>query len=81
MAERARELHDFLLDFARTNDIPAAQPAANRGGIVIAGWSLGAAWITALLANVASFPIQGDVRLHDYVRRVVLHGTWGTGRC
>ncbi|KAI0755699.1 hypothetical protein C8Q74DRAFT_1305136 [Fomes fomentarius] len=53
MNERARELHDFLVE-----------------GIVIVGWSLGAAWMTALLANVGSFPVS-DIKLSDYVRRVV----------
>ncbi|KAI0755694.1 Alpha/Beta hydrolase protein [Fomes fomentarius] len=70
MNERARELHDFLVEFVRSNKIPVARHEANAGGIVIVGWSLGAAWMTALLANVGSFPV-GDVKLGDYIRRIV----------
>lgn len=74
MRDRAREVYDLLADFVFKNNIPAARPGENAGGIVIAGWSLGASWMTALLANVASFPV-GNVKLASYVRRVVLHGT------
>ena len=75
MDERARELYDFLVDFVRTNKIPVAHPDTNAGGIVIVGWSLATAWMTALLANVASFPV-GDIKLRDYIRCVLLHGTF-----
>ena len=76
MKARARELYDYLVDLVRTQNIPRAQGKA--GGIVLAGWSIGATWITALLAHVAEFPV-GDVRLGEYVRRLVLYGAWRAG--
>ncbi len=71
--ERAREVYTLLVQFVADNDIPPAQPEANEGGIVIVGWSFGTNWMTSLLANVASFPVN-DVELAKYVRRVVFHG-------
>ncbi|TFK94529.1 alpha/beta-hydrolase [Polyporus arcularius HHB13444] len=70
--ERAREVYTLLVQFVADNDIPPAQPEANEGGIVIVGWSFGTNWMTSLLANVASFPVN-DVELAKYVRRVVFH--------
>ena len=76
MKARARELYDYLVDLVQTQNIPRAQ--GKTGGIVVAGWSIGATWITALLAHVAEFPV-GDVRLGEYVRRLVLYGAWRAG--
>ena len=73
MAERAREIYDLLVWFVSEHNIPVARPEANAGGIVIGGWSFATAWMTSLLANVAQFPI-GEVKLSDYVRRVILYG-------
>ncbi|KAI1786412.1 hypothetical protein LXA43DRAFT_898006 [Ganoderma leucocontextum] len=70
MKARAREVYYYLVDLVKTEGIPRAQGKA--GGIVLAGWSLGATWMSALLAHVAEFPV-GDVRLGEYVRRLVLY--------
>ncbi|KAI0365120.1 alpha/beta-hydrolase [Pilatotrama ljubarskyi] len=70
MRDRAREVYNFLADFVRRERIPRAQ--TNAGGLVVVGWSLGSVWITALLANVRLFP-EGDVKLSEYVRRVILY--------
>ncbi len=71
LKERARELHTFLVHFVVENDIPSVD--GNTGGIVLAGWSLGSIWMTALLAHVHTFPVV-DVELGAYMRRIVLHG-------
>ena len=71
MKARAREVYDYLIDLVKTERIPPVQ--GQTGGIVLAGWSLGATWITALLAHVATFPV-GDIRLSEYVRRLVYYG-------
>ncbi|KAI0355227.1 alpha/beta-hydrolase [Trametes cingulata] len=72
MRDRAREVYDFLADFVRRERIP--RPQGNAGGLVVVGWSLGSVWITALLANVRLFP-ETDVKLSEYVRRVILYDT------
>ncbi len=71
MADHGRDVYDFLVDFIRRERIPIAR--GNTGGVVLVGWSLACVWITALLANIASFPV-GDVKVVTYVRRVVLYG-------
>ncbi|KAI0359970.1 hypothetical protein OH77DRAFT_1446728 [Trametes cingulata] len=71
MKARARELYDFLEELVKTNDVRPVDRQSDKGGIIVAGWSLGSTWMTALLAHVASFPV-GDVKLGDYMRRVVL---------
>ncbi|KAI0641978.1 hypothetical protein C8Q79DRAFT_265831 [Trametes meyenii] len=70
MRDRARELYEHLQALVVSRKIPPAQPRS--GGIVLVGWSLSVVWTTAFLCHVASFPI-GEVKLHEYVRRVVLH--------
>ncbi|EJF62062.1 hypothetical protein DICSQDRAFT_59387 [Dichomitus squalens LYAD-421 SS1] len=70
MKERGREVHDLLVHIVSQHKIPVARPENNAGGIVVAGWSFGTTLMSALLANVDSFP-QGDVDLRKYLRRVV----------
>ncbi|KAI0370680.1 hypothetical protein BV20DRAFT_943422 [Pilatotrama ljubarskyi] len=70
MKGRAREVYNLLVELVANEDLPAAQPKENKGGIVVAGWSFGTAWMTALLAHVGSFGVN-DVELSAYVRRVV----------
>ncbi|KAI1782847.1 hypothetical protein LXA43DRAFT_1049174 [Ganoderma leucocontextum] len=74
LRDRAREVFDFLEGLVRRNDIPPAQHEKNTGGIVVAGWSLGALWMTSLLAYAPSFPVN-DVKLSGYVRRVIVFDT------
>ncbi|KAM5540117.1 hypothetical protein V8D89_006257 [Ganoderma adspersum] len=73
MRDRAREVYDLLVHIVREHSIPLAHPQANTGGILVAGWSFGTSLMTALLANMASFPV-GDVDLRKYLRRVVFLG-------
>ena len=68
---RAQEVYDYLIDLVKTEHIPPVQ--GKTGGIILAGWSFGAVWISALLANVATFPV-GEIRLRDYVRQLVYYG-------
>ncbi|EJF62068.1 hypothetical protein DICSQDRAFT_12150, partial [Dichomitus squalens LYAD-421 SS1] len=74
MKGQAREIYDLLIHLVAEHHIPPARPEANTGGIIIGGWSFGASWMTALLANVASFPVH-DIELSRYVRRVVFYDT------
>ena len=64
----ARELHDFLLHLVSAGDIPLKS-------ITLAGWSLGAIWMAALLAHAPSFP-AAEIVLHRYLRRVILYGAF-----
>ncbi len=73
MKERARETYDYLLELVKSGVVTPPNPG-NTGGIILAGWSLGAVWLSALLTHVASFPVS-DVKLGDYVRRIVYYGT------
>ena len=75
MQARARELYDLLMHFVVKHKIPPAHPEKNAGGIVVGGWSFGTAWMTSLLANIASYPAR-EVDLSKYVRRVVFYGQY-----
>ncbi|KAI8974180.1 Alpha/Beta hydrolase protein [Trametes punicea] len=70
MADHAREIHDFLVDYVKRERIPPSQ--GSRGGIVVVGWSYAVGSVTALLAHTESIPIR-DVSLDKYIRRVVCH--------
>ncbi|KAI0833345.1 hypothetical protein BC628DRAFT_1307400 [Trametes gibbosa] len=72
MEHRARELYDLLVQLVQSGDVSKPDRANNKGGIVVAGWSLGGAWMTSLLAHAASFS-GGDTKLRDFLRRVVLY--------
>lgn len=72
MADRAKELHEFLVKFITSEGIPPAD--GNKGGIVLVAWSFGGTWLTAWLANLSKMPVN-DVELGEYVRRTVLYGT------
>lgn len=73
MRDIARELYDFLVQLVKSSNLPPLDRGTNKGGIVVAGWSFGTIWMTALLAHVASFPVD-DVRLSDYMRSVTFLG-------
>jgi hypothetical protein len=67
MRAAARGVHKLLEDFIAEEDPPVA------GGIVLAGWSMCGAWLTALLAHAHAFPVN-EVDVVRYVRRVVTFG-------
>ena len=75
MRERGGEVYDYVLDLVKRDRIPPVHGdgQSTKGGIVIAGWSLGAIWALAFIAHASSFS-DSDVNLSQYVRRVVLHG-------
>ena len=73
MRDRAREVYDLLVHIVRQHEIPLAHPVANVGGAIVGGWSFGVTFVTALLANMVSFPV-GDVDLRKYLCSVVFLG-------
>ena len=74
MKEGAIDVANLLIRFLSDNRVPLPRPQTNSGGIVLVGWSLGTAWLTALLAHAAPSPTD-TVNLTDYVRRIVFFGT------
>ncbi|TCD60458.1 hypothetical protein EIP91_010052 [Steccherinum ochraceum] len=67
---RGRDLHEFLELFIEQERIP--KPNGARGGIILAGWSMGAMFTTALLAYGSSFPV-GKINVATYLRCVLNH--------
>lgn len=65
---RAQELHELLADFIVKENI------TKEGGIILVGWSLGAASVNALLAHAPTFS-TGEVNVASYIKYVVGHGT------
>ncbi|KAI0643306.1 hypothetical protein C8Q79DRAFT_1012603 [Trametes meyenii] len=74
MKDRAREVYNLLAALVNDKHLPIANSQHNEGGIIVAGWSFGSVWATALLAHVSSFT-RADVDLNLYVRRVVVFDT------
>jgi len=63
--ELARELYDFLIHLVSAGDIPLKS-------VTLAGWSLGALWMAALLTHAPSFSAT-EAMLHPYIRRVIVY--------
>ncbi|TBU37177.1 Alpha/Beta hydrolase protein [Dichomitus squalens] len=75
MRSRAREVSDLLARLVHDANIPKSQREANKGGLVLVGWSFGTVWMTAFLAHAPALHAgegEGEVDLTQYLRRVVL---------
>lgn len=70
MKDRARELYDFLCEFAITEN---TLKISGEGGMTVVGWSLGGNWITALLAYLEIFEGVGTT-LRSYLNKFILLG-------
>lgn len=66
MKARAEELHDFLSQLVKSEELPV-------NSIIVAGWSLGTAFVTSFLAHAPSFESRG-AGLSQYIRRVIAYG-------
>ncbi|KAI9449323.1 alpha/beta-hydrolase [Lactarius psammicola] len=62
---RARELYDFLTQLVKLEELPI-------NSIVLAGWSLGTAFVVPFLAHAPSFESSG-AGLSQYIRRVIAY--------
>ncbi|KAI0657102.1 hypothetical protein C8Q70DRAFT_291003 [Cubamyces menziesii] len=71
MRKHAHDVYHFLVAFIEQAQIPPAQDS--RGGIILAGWSMGAASVTALLAHADSYPVR-SISLSAYLKRAVMFG-------
>jgi predicted esterase len=68
MKARAGELHDFLTQLVKSEELPI-------NSIILAGWSLGTAFVNAFLAYAPSFESLGaSAGLSQYIRRVIAYG-------
>lgn len=73
-AVRAQELYRFLIEFVKK------EPVTPTGGLVLAGWSFGCNYITALLAESMTFASTADdARLLACLKRAVIYGTSDAG--
>lgn len=70
MKDRARELYDLLVKVAITEGTPKV---SEKSGMVVVGWSLGSAWVTALLAHLETFE-EAEKVLQQYTRKFILLG-------
>ncbi|KAF8265653.1 alpha/beta-hydrolase [Lactarius quietus] len=65
MKARAGELYDFLSQLVKSEELPVKS-------VIVAGWSLGAAFVTSFLAHAPSFESQ-SAGLSQYIRRVIAY--------
>ncbi|KAH9896515.1 hypothetical protein C8Q73DRAFT_413163 [Cubamyces lactineus] len=73
MRARALELYDWVATSVNDGKICAFDPTTGTGGVIVAGWSLGTIWITALLANGDLATSVNGVDLRNIIRRAVLY--------
>lgn len=66
MKARAGELYDFLSQLVKSEELLV-------NSIIVAGWSLGTAFVTSFLAHASSFESRGS-GLSQYIRRVIAYG-------
>ncbi|KAI0833353.1 alpha/beta-hydrolase [Trametes gibbosa] len=78
MLARGQEVYELLKGLIKTGNIPIADRENRKGGIIVAGWSMGTAWMTALLAYAASLSSE-EPKLSDYIQQVVFLGTSSRG--
>ncbi|KAF5327574.1 hypothetical protein D9619_004341 [Psilocybe cf. subviscida] len=64
--ENTKKLCDFLAEFILREDVPV------EGGIVVAGWSVGAADVLGLLANADAVSSK-EVDLRSYIKHLVIY--------
>lgn len=64
---RGNDLYDFLEEFIVKEKI------SQKGSIIVAAWSFGVVFTTALLAYASSFP-QREVDVASYIRCVLNYG-------
>jgi pimeloyl-ACP methyl ester carboxylesterase len=68
MKARAREIYDFLLQLVKSEDLRI-------NSIILAGWSLGTAFVTSFLAHAPNFDSESrSAGLSQYIRRVLAYG-------
>ncbi|KAI0295326.1 alpha/beta-hydrolase [Multifurca ochricompacta] len=65
MKARTKELYDFLCELVRSEDLLT-------NSIILAGWSLGAAFMTAFLTYAPTFEAD-EIELSRYIRRVIVY--------
>jgi pimeloyl-ACP methyl ester carboxylesterase len=67
MKARAREIYDFLLQLVKSEDLRI-------NSIILAGWSLGTAFVTSFLAHAPNFDSESrSAGLSQYIRRVLAY--------
>ncbi|TBU30269.1 hypothetical protein BD311DRAFT_659517 [Dichomitus squalens] len=71
MRHRAEELLTLLEELVRDGSVTRVSSSRTSGGIVVAGWSLGIVWMSALLAHISSSPRAAQLK--PYLRRVVMY--------
>ncbi|KAI9066152.1 hypothetical protein FKP32DRAFT_1589894 [Trametes sanguinea] len=72
MRDRAVELYEWLAIAVKEGTILPVDPQTSTGGVIVAGWSFGAVWMTAFLAHGELASDVHGVDLGNVVRRVVL---------
>ena len=64
---RSLELYNFLEDYIQREKV------TKEGGLIIAGWSLGAAFLNGLLAYAPTFRV-GEVDVASYIKYAIAYG-------
>ena len=76
MDDRAQEIHEFLCLYIRNERIPPYVELESSGGIIITGWSFGAAFVLGFVANIKrySFLLCDGIDIRAFLRYTVLYG-------
>ena len=76
MDRRTQEIHKFLCLFIKNENIKPCVASKSHGGIILAGWSVGASFALGFIANAKRFSrsIIDGVDIKRYLRHVVLYG-------
>ncbi|TBU38724.1 Alpha/Beta hydrolase protein [Dichomitus squalens] len=69
---RGLEIATFIQRFIQENSLPAPSSDEKTGGIGVLGWSLGASFAVALVANLQTYPTLIQKTLGQYLRALIL---------
>lgn len=72
---RGHEIATFIDNFIQKHHLPPTTEVSKPGGIILLGWSVGAAFALAAVASSSTLPAEVRARLGSHIRSLILYGS------
>ncbi|CCM05002.1 uncharacterized protein FIBRA_07201 [Fibroporia radiculosa] len=70
---RSIEFGTFISHFVNQHNLPPVSEDGKTGGIALLGWSLGIAFVHAIISSLDSFPAEIQSQFRGHLRAAILH--------